>query len=860
MVRRIEDPKRSTFTPRASTPPVSKPRPTGHSTKSSLTADGAERARRAALTGAPTTTARTPEVVKEELVRLDRSLGRKGLNPGIRRELQEERQERATEYRQSLQQSIANLSATQKRLGADDARALEPKLAGYRAELAALGPTGTHAALAPTSTTASFDADAAAGRVSDAYESGGARAAMVELERQAVNLPPADAAKLIEASAPVIDRVAQDLMKRGDDEGLEQAVTSLSHAAKLAGPEATRQVATQLASAVTERAARGGVSTSLGNLDNGFAAAVNAGAGSDLAMAVQAELIAQGKPVSAGKIGDDVIGAINAPREAFLEAQKTYGETEARLAEDLAMFGPGLTPTERQKYVDAFWADPANKAVKDAYTAADTALARSLEQNGPALEAAAARGDREAAAALLDGMEALATSPNHAKAALDFVDRLGRAENKALFDALNHDGALEERLENDVLAPALGNAQSKAMTDGTMDEVLGTLKSIRSLGKNFKRLPGQVATAIETADKVAELLAAGKTGQEILSELRLDRLTDGWDGKSKLGKALAVFGVVNAMVKAGDTPDGLERLQASLSAIEGGLELTAGILGTMGRAQKLVGATRGAELLSKYLPFVGMVVNGAQLAEDIRTLADGGNAGDFIATAGTVVNLLGDVAGVVPILGTAVDGVLTTVGSILQGIGGLVSGFIEGNERREQRAEDRERFLTEAGVSKANRDLLLGGSLVDLSALGTMGLSRTQFLDVLRAQHALPTDDDGKSAYAVQMAWGAAAAYGLTGADAVRFVEQLQRRVVEMEWGELDRLNRALIDVSALTRGADHDGRTQSEIREMLAERLDSLDFIFQQTAGDVYQRWNLDRRDEDDVNLAFFTTWDSRG
>jgi len=33
-----------------------------------------------------------------------------------------------------------------------------------------------------------------------------------------------------------------------------------------------------------------------------------------------------------------------------------------------------------------------------------------------------------------------------------------------------------------------------------------------------------------------------------------------------------------------------------------------------------------------------------------------------------------------------------------------------------------------------------------------MGLSRDQFLGAIKAQHNLPPDDQGKSAYAVQMA------------------------------------------------------------------------------------------------------------
>ena len=858
MVRRIDDPRRPAPAARPVAKPILPPPRLGHSSRSTLTADGAARARAATLTGKTPTTTRTPEVVKQELVNLDRTLSKKGLNPGIRRELQTERTERTTEYRQVLQQSIANLGTTAKRLGGDDAKALNAQVAAYRAELDGLTPKSATTAASAVTATSNTSVDTAVEKVSDAYESGGAKAAMVELEKQTMTMSQADAAKLVAASKPVIDKVAKDLMGSDSDDA-EQALTSLSHAAKLGGPEATQQVAEQLAAAVTETSYRGGTTTKIGNLDNGFEAAIKAGAGADLALAVQAELVKTGKTASAGKIGNAALDAIKGPVEAYGKAQEEYAKLEAKLGQDLAELGPGMTPTERQKYADAFWADEKNKKVKDAFADAENTLSESMKHNGPALEAAAARGDTKAAELLMKGVQALATSPNHAKEAIDFVDRLGRPENKALFDALNKDGKLEDRLADDVLAPALGNAQSKAMTDGSMDELLAQLKSIKSLGKNFSKLPGQLTAAIDTVDKVTELLAAGKSGQEIMTALRLDRLTDGWDNKSKLGKALAVFGVVSSIVKAGNTTDGLDKLKASLSAVEGGLELTAGVLGTLGRAQKLVGAAKGAELLSKYLPFVGFAVDGVQLAADIRKLMNGGNAGDAIATVGTVINLIGDVAGVVPILGTAVDGILGTVGTIIQGIGGIVSGLINGNEEREQRQEDREKYLQQAGVSQANRDLLTGGSLVDLSALGTMGLSRDQFLGALKAQQNLPTNDDGKSAYAVQMAWGAAAAYGLTGTDAVKFVDDMQKKINSMSWEDLGRLDRTISDLAYLTKAANFDGMSPDEIRAQLDDRLDQLDWVFQQTAGDVYDKWNLEGRDAADVNLPFFTTMDDR-
>lgn len=854
-VRRIDDLKPRPAPRPVAPKPVLPPPPTGHSGKSTLTADAAARATKARLTGQSTTAPKSPAVLKQELANLDAAIAKKSLPPAIKNELRQERTEKVAEYKRTLQQSIANLEQVSKRFGPEDAAAVKPQLDAYRAELAALSPKT--AATAVTATSSTTTVAAAQEKVEDAYETGGAKAAMIELEKQSLALSPADATKLVAATKPIIDEVAKDLMK-GDNKDREQALTSLSHAVHHAGPEATSQVATQLADQVRETHGRG-QSASIGNLDNGFEAAIKAGAGADLALAVQGKLVEQGKTLAADKIGKAAAKGIEAPMKVYEEAQQKYLERETQLSQDLAELGPGMTPEQRQKYVDAFWADPKNKEVKDAYQTAEKNMAADIERNQPALEAAAARGDKRAAELLMKGVEALAQSPNYASRAIDFVDRLGRPENKALFDALNKDGKLEDTLADKVLAPAVGNAQSKALIDGSMDELVAKLKSIQKLGKNFSKLPGQIKSAVETVDKVSELLAKGLKGPELMAELRLNGITDGWDSKSKLGKAMAIFAVVGAIHRAGETPGGIEKLENSLAAVKGGLELTAGVLGTLGRAQKIAGATQGAKLIAKYLPGVAFAVDGAQLVQDIQKLRNGGNAGDVIATVGTVVNLLGDVAGVVPILGTAVDGVLGTVGTIIQGIGGLVSGFIEGDKARKERAADREKYLTAAGVSAHDREILAGGALVDSSALGTMGLSREQFLGALESMQNLPTNDDGKSAYAAKMAWEAAATYGLQGADAVKFVEQMQKAVLDMSWQDLGTLDRALSDVAGLTRGAQIDGLSPEETRKVLEERLEMVDFLMQRNAPSVFDQWNLEAKDAGDTNLEFFTSYDQR-
>jgi hypothetical protein len=816
-------------------------------TRNSVADDAAVRARRAATTGStPVLQARGPEVVQQELANLDRTLTKKSLNPAIRADLLDAKRQKTTELKQVLQQTITNLETNARQVPGDVAASLRERAAGYRAQLTALqGPPPV-------------DLNAAKVKVDQAMQTGGPKAAMGELERQAMSMGQPDAARLLDACGPTIDQVASDQMK-GDSADREQALTSLAHAAKIAGPEATKQVGARLAAAVTETATRGSANGHVGGLDNGFKAAIAAGAGADLAVATRAALDAAGKHSSAGKVGAATLDALKQPAEVYGKARDAYAQCDAQLSQHLAELGNGLTPEQRQKFTDAYWADPKNKAIKDAYGSSESALADSVKRDGPALEQAALAGDTKAGELLMKDMAALATTPNCAKQALDFVQRVGDPANKALFDALNTDGKLEQRLSDDVLAPAIGSAQSQAMLTGSMDGLVDQLKAIRSQGKNFKKLPDQLKGALESFDTIKTMLAAGKSGQDIMSTLRFDRLTEGWDKKSKLGKAMAVFTVVSSAVKAGQTTDGLEKLGASLSSVKGGLELTAGVLGTLGRAGKLAGGEAAGKLISKYLPFVGMAVDGVQLAEDLRTLGHGGNAGDAIATAGTVISLVGDVAAVVPVLGTAVDGVVGTIGSIVQGIGGLVSDAINGEDQRKQREADRDRYLTAAGVPPETRAVLERGSFTDLSALSTMGLSTDQFLGALRAQQSLPNNDQGKSAMAMQTSWELAAAYGLKGQDALRFVDQMRQKITGMSWEDLDRVQRSASDVAGVTIGATHDGDSPEQVRQAVSDRLDQLDFILQQTAGDVFNQWGLGAKGPGDLNQAFFTTWDQR-
>lgn len=637
------------------------------------------------------------------------------------------------------------------------------------------------------------------------------------------------------------------------------ALTTLSAAAAAGGPEVTAALGKLLAEAIPKPWRFG---PDVGSLDDGFEAACAAGMSVELALATAQALEAAGNPRAAELVEAAAMKPIEAAVDDWNEAQANFAQAEIELGQLLAEDGGGMTSAQREEYVEAFWANPKNAAVKEALADAEETLASVAQTNGPALEAA---GSERAGEMLLSVYETLATTPHHAGEALDFVDRLGRSENKALFDALNADGSLEERLADEVLAPAIGSAQAQAMANGSMSELTEQLKSIYELGKNFAELPGQLKDAVELTETVSEMLAKGMTGREVMTALRAAGLTEGWEDKSKLGKALAVFGFMSSVagvIEAGEDGLSLELLEESLGTLEGGMELGAALLGSLGKAGRIAGGEAAAEVLSKYLPFVSIAVDGVQLGKDIKELVDDGTVGDWVSVFGSGINVIGDVAGLVPIFGTAVDGVLTTVGTILQGVGGFLDAISHGGEAGAERAKDRRTYLEAAGLSEAVIDLLMTDSFVEHSALATMGLTPDQYLGVLADIAEMNGDDLERTANVLRVSWGMAAAHGLTGQDALDFVKETAAALQKVDAPALAQMQYQLVELQGQVLSLQLQGATPEQIRAEIGEQLDTLRFAFNDNEAltNIILEWDLDLKPVSDFNVDYFTSMDEHG
>src|SRR5690606_38144946 len=112
------------------------------------------------------------------------------------------------------------------------------------------------------------------------------------------------------------------------------------------------------------------------------------------------------------------------------------------------------------------------------------------------------------------------------------------------------------------------------------------------------------------------------------------------------GVAALGFGIYSGVQNfgEGDWPEGVLDV---LGAYRGGVHTAAGLVGLFtGSADTALDVARFG---GKFLHYVGLALDAAQLAEDIQALqTDGADAGEIISVLGTGVSLIGDVAEYVP--------------------------------------------------------------------------------------------------------------------------------------------------------------------------------------------------------------------
>jgi hypothetical protein len=186
------------------------------------------------------------------------------------------------------------------------------------------------------------------------------------------------------------------------------------------------------------------------------------------------------------------------------------------------------------------------------------------------------------------------------------------------------------------------------------------------------------------------------------------------------------------------------------------------------------------------------------------------------------------------------DALLGAIGGIIRGVGGIVSGIINGNEEREALNAERLELLEAAGVDQQTLELLTTAPF--LAEMGQLGLNRDQFLELARDASRLDQD-----AEPFLYAMDAAAAFGLQGADAMAFIAEA-REAFANDAEAMYRLHNSLINLDAysydLEAGDDLSG---------LADTFSSVQWLLEQNFPELATRFHTNDRSVQDINVGYY-------
>ncbi|MBN1206818.1 MAG: hypothetical protein JXB05_18185 [Myxococcaceae bacterium] len=343
------------------------------------------------------------------------------------------------------------------------------------------------------------------------------------------------------------------------------------------------------------------------------------------------------------------------------DAQHELEALDQQLAQELAQFGPAMTPEQRQQFITEFQAaHPEYQAAREA----QAALATYVEGNLATLSAQA-QTDPAVAQQLAEAAEALAGT-EHNSVVVQMLN------DPALTTAMvNMTGAAH--FEEKVLAPAVGTMAAEAAIaaggDRAAQEALvSQLNTTVSALQQVPALADAAATAANAVSQLSTAIRSATSATDLVNRLQV--INEGLGNASPLTKALAgVNFVMGAALAAegllGQNPDavlaGFVQMGQNADAVTVGLQLASRALPSLANAA----ATAG-----KVMPLIGVVANTLMFLHQSGNLASDSSrfqaASSFAAAAGGALMLIpgGQIPGAVI---TAVGLALGAVGSWLQG-------------------------------------------------------------------------------------------------------------------------------------------------------------------------------------------------
>ena len=483
---------------------------------------------------------------------------------------------------------------------------------------------------------------------------------------------------ILKACAPAIGQMETKINADADaslnqlspgDYGADAVITSLSHAASLAGPDGTKAITDALAqnagdAQFTDYSQTGGVPRPWARAFQQLAQ-TNGDTTLPFEASLQSSLQAAGKGRPAGELQQELdtqnAAYLSSAKGKYDDAKGKVDKDNEDLSTELARLGPGLTDAQKQKYIEAF-----HKAHAGDYQAeADAAksLGQALNLVGPS---ALKNTDPDFARTALDAASELAETPEGAEAAKNFVSLVENNTDSPLYNNLRvqlggqADG-VKAKCE-DILKKAVPNLYAHDVTEANGDasaaseklkEQLESLETCKDLGDDANQL----------VQGVAALQEAAQTGKyDALTEL----------GEGPLGMAFKGAGVILGIAKAanGDS-DPTAYVQNLAATGQEGCELIAEA--TKSLSGTLPAVADAGEMIGKFAPGLGLVANALATSEDFQALVKGGNAGDVVKLLGDSISTLGSALEVTGI-GAVVGVPLQVLGSLVSIVGGLISG------------------------------------------------------------------------------------------------------------------------------------------------------------------------------------------
>ena len=454
--------------------------------------------------------------------------------------------------------------------------------------------------------------------------------------------------------------------------------------------------------------------------------------------------------------------------EGVEELQETYADAKKeadKLNEELNTFllraGP-LTDEQRAKFIEAFKSAEGRDEVYQAEADAAKALGDYVVEHRDAILEAAAK-DPSLAGDVIELLGDLADSGN-GELALDMLGKIMADPSSELGKAF---AGHTDELQGELLERASSAATTEiiARHDGDLQAAVDDLKEAYQPFKDVKGLFDGVKGGVGSFKDGMAMMDAVAAGDFDA----LKKMGDDFGESSPFSRAMSAVGVVMGAVKAGQSAqegEYLEAIQGFASAGESGLNLLAGATKHLTDAGKFAqyadDATKFARFAARLAPGLGVIASATSLVINTQKAAEGQNVGYAIAIVGDTFSMLGSAIELIPVAGTAAGAIINGIGAVISAIGGFIGDAID----KHQTEQELRGYMEAAGLDKDSIDQLIGSGEAQNIAAAELGVTGEQWQAMLA--------EDGFLAYGPMIFMEAASAYGLQGDQVVEFFNELR--------------------------------------------------------------------------------------